>query len=155
MLRFALTPSTAGRPESGRVILCIRKRLTNWEKKSRKILGLQSWTLFKIPWTPNLVASGESLRSMLDTLFKFSQFCDIKAETHFLIWRLMNCHRCGSLMIHQDFYSADERFSGWRCIGCGEIVDEVILENRKWTPLGRQGKRKQDAVIPDDIDTGD
>ncbi len=58
-------------------------------------------------------------------------------------------------MIYQDFYSADERFSGWRCIGCGEIVDEVILENRKWTALGRQGKQNREKALPDDVEAGD
>jgi predicted dithiol-disulfide oxidoreductase (DUF899 family) len=43
----------------------------------------------------------------------------------------MKCHRCGSVMVYEMFYGPDEPFSGWRCISCGEIVDEVILENRQ------------------------
>jgi len=42
----------------------------------------------------------------------------------------MKCGRCGSVMVHERFYGLYERFLGWRCIFCGEIVDEVILENR-------------------------
>jgi hypothetical protein len=33
-------------------------------------------------------------------------------------------------MVPEDFYSNLDRFSGWRCIFCGEIIDQVILENR-------------------------
>ena len=43
----------------------------------------------------------------------------------------MKCNRCGGLMCHEKFFSQTfETFSGWRCIVCGEIVDEVILRNR-------------------------
>jgi len=31
-----------------------------------------------------------------------------------------------------------ETFNGWRCIHCGEIIDQVILENRE------KGGRKYD-----------
>ncbi len=42
----------------------------------------------------------------------------------------MNCSRCGGVMNYERFYGANEYFCGWRCISCGEVVDEVILENR-------------------------
>ena len=42
----------------------------------------------------------------------------------------MRCHRCGGIMVYEKFYGPHEQFFGWRCIFCGEIVDEVILENR-------------------------
>jgi hypothetical protein len=42
----------------------------------------------------------------------------------------MKCNRCGGLMTYEKFYSLVEDFFGWRCIFCGEIVDQVILENR-------------------------
>ena len=43
----------------------------------------------------------------------------------------MKCNRCGGLMIYERFPSqVVEDFSGWRCVACGEIVDEVILKNR-------------------------
>lgn len=45
----------------------------------------------------------------------------------------MRCHRCGSAMVYERFYGPDEHFLGWRCILCGEIVDQLILENRKTT----------------------
>jgi len=43
----------------------------------------------------------------------------------------MKCHRCGSVMVSEIFHGPDEPFWGWRCIQCGEILDEVILENRE------------------------
>jgi hypothetical protein len=53
----------------------------------------------------------------------------------------MKCHRCGSVMVYERFYSPDEHFSGWRCILWGEIIDQVILENRQ-TKRGRQSREK-------------
>jgi hypothetical protein len=43
----------------------------------------------------------------------------------------MKCYRCGSVMVIERFYGPGENFLGWRCIQCGEILDEVILENRQ------------------------
>jgi len=42
----------------------------------------------------------------------------------------MKCYRCGGVMVLEKFYGASEVFFGWRCIACGEIVDQVILDNR-------------------------
>ena len=42
----------------------------------------------------------------------------------------MRCHRCGGVMVYEKFYGSCEEFFGWRCVLCGEIVDQVILENR-------------------------
>ena len=67
----------------------------------------------------------------------------------------MKCHRCSGLMIYQDFYSADDHFEGWRCIGCGEIVDEVVLKNRKWMKVVRQSRVKGEDVIRDVNEAGD
>lgn len=33
-------------------------------------------------------------------------------------------------MACEKFYGICEYFFGWRCIVCGEIVDQMILENR-------------------------
>jgi hypothetical protein len=44
----------------------------------------------------------------------------------------MKCNRCGRAMVYEQFFGDQERFWGWRCIFCGEIVDDVILENRRW-----------------------
>jgi len=52
----------------------------------------------------------------------------------------MKCHRCSSVMVYERFYGSEEHFLGWRCIQCGEILDEVILKNRQAGP-GRQSRR--------------
>jgi hypothetical protein len=44
----------------------------------------------------------------------------------------MKCPRCKGVMSFEKFYGPHEYFFGWRCIYCGEIVDQVILENRVW-----------------------
>jgi hypothetical protein len=43
----------------------------------------------------------------------------------------MRCYRCGGVMVYEKFYSDCGHFYGWKCISCGEIVDQVILENRR------------------------
>ena len=43
---------------------------------------------------------------------------------------MVKCGRCGGLMVYEKFYGQAEDYFGWRCIACGEIVDQVILENR-------------------------
>jgi len=40
------------------------------------------------------------------------------------------CTRCGGVMVYEKFYGNAESFFGWRCVLCGEIVDQVIMENR-------------------------
>lgn len=42
----------------------------------------------------------------------------------------MECIRCQSKMYHECFLSHQGYFYGWKCLFCGDIVDEVILENR-------------------------
>jgi len=48
----------------------------------------------------------------------------------------LRCHRCGSNMVYEKYYGFEEQFWGWRCIGCGDIVDEIILENRNSMAVG-------------------
>ncbi len=44
----------------------------------------------------------------------------------------MNCERCNGLMSHEKFYSEfGEEFWGWRCVNCGELIDDVVLRNRQ------------------------
>ncbi len=48
----------------------------------------------------------------------------------------MECPRCQGVMVSDRFEDvADEagamKFSGWRCIICGEILDPVISANRQ------------------------
>ena len=43
----------------------------------------------------------------------------------------MKCSRCGGLMVYENYYTLEiAKIYEWRCIPCGEIIDEVILENR-------------------------
>lgn len=44
----------------------------------------------------------------------------------------MRCKRCGGMMVYEKFYDYNENdcFWGWRCVNCGEVIDEVIIENR-------------------------
>ena len=63
----------------------------------------------------------------------------------------VNCHRCGGVMAYEKFHSPHEYFWGWRCISCGEIVDEVILENRHWTKTkGESTGRKRELIAQKD-----
>ncbi|MBU6481120.1 MAG: hypothetical protein KGS09_11320 [Nitrospirae bacterium] len=39
------------------------------------------------------------------------------------------CHRCGGLMVSE--FSADTGTVEWRCVMCGERVDQVILAHRQ------------------------
>ena len=48
----------------------------------------------------------------------------------------MKCYRCGSGMHYEKFFGPHEHFWGWRCIFCGEIIDEVIMENRLQARVG-------------------
>lgn len=43
----------------------------------------------------------------------------------------MKCRRCGSVMVDERFYGADEHFLGWRCLLCREIMHQVILRDRQ------------------------
>jgi hypothetical protein len=49
----------------------------------------------------------------------------------------MKCLRCNSIMIFDKFFGPHEHFWGWKCLICGEILDEVILENRLLVRTGR------------------
>jgi DNA-directed RNA polymerase subunit N (RpoN/RPB10) len=57
----------------------------------------------------------------------------------------MRCHRCGSVMVYERFYGHDEHFLGWRCISCGEIIDQVILENRETRADSQNRGRRRES----------
>jgi hypothetical protein len=43
----------------------------------------------------------------------------------------MKCSKCDGFMSYEKFYYWElEDFSGWRCVVCGEIISDVVLENR-------------------------
>jgi hypothetical protein len=40
------------------------------------------------------------------------------------------------------FTAMDGEFAGWRCVLCGEIIDQVILENRECQKTRKTGHKK-------------
>ena len=57
----------------------------------------------------------------------------------------MKCHRCGSVMVYERFYGVQENFSGWRCVLCGEIIDQMILENRQAGTARQNRERRKES----------
>ena len=55
----------------------------------------------------------------------------------------MKCFRCDGFMVFERFSRGIDYFLGWRCITCGEIIDETIVENR------RRPKRSSKASMRD------
>jgi hypothetical protein len=47
------------------------------------------------------------------------------------------------MMVYEKFFDPHEHFWGWRCILCGEVVDQVILENRKWTKTKGENRKEE------------
>jgi len=45
-------------------------------------------------------------------------------ETH-------DCPRCSASLVHERFYGMCAHIWVWRCIKCGEIIDDVVLYNRR------------------------
>ncbi len=48
----------------------------------------------------------------------------------------MRCLRCRGLMVKDQFYdllddSGHLSFKGWRCVCCGDVLDPLILKNRR------------------------
>jgi len=60
----------------------------------------------------------------------------------------MRCPRCNGLMVEDWFQDIRDdtgriNFEGLRCLSCGEVVDPVILRNRKIGPEGIPGRRRR------------
>ena len=131
-----------------------------WGLESSHSLNFQPIHISLILWHPGIVSQGvfESIRTRswvvstcsvydnsdpsntvffpsiyrVDPIYFLQIFCKNFVTTTYFIIREgpMRCHRCGGIMVYEKFYGPHEQFLGWRCIFCGEIVDEVILENR-------------------------
>ena len=41
------------------------------------------------------------------------------------------CNRCGGVMIYEKIYYETGHFWVWKCVYCGEYIDQVILKNRQ------------------------
>ncbi len=59
----------------------------------------------------------------------------------------MECPRCDGLMLFEEFMDLDESdeysFHGWRCVACGNIVDETIVNNRIYGVTLPEPKRRR------------
>ncbi len=70
---------------------------------------------------------------------KFLLTCQIRLDkllSNFKEGTDMKCDRCDGVMAYEKFYGGQGPFWGWRCIFCGEIIDDIILENRQWIRMG-------------------
>ena len=54
----------------------------------------------------------------------------------------MNCHRCGGTMIFKKFCDYGGYSCGWKCIICGEIIDQLPM-NPQW--LKESGNENKDG----------
>ncbi|RMG60910.1 MAG: hypothetical protein D6713_01540 [Deltaproteobacteria bacterium] len=52
----------------------------------------------------------------------------------------MKCPRCNGLMIYERYQDMLEVFYAWRCVICGEVVDDVVLKNR----TGKEEEEKKE-----------
>ncbi|MCE5281341.1 MAG: hypothetical protein LLG93_04490 [Deltaproteobacteria bacterium] len=50
---------------------------------------------------------------------------------------ILKCVRCGGAMFPDQFRDTSERFWGYKCLFCGEIIDPLILENRRLMSTGQ------------------
>ncbi len=78
-----------------------------------------------------LISKVRRVKTEVFTLRKDHQDPNNKYPRKYQEVNMMRCYRCGGLMIYETFYGDCEHFLGWKCISCGEIVDRVILENRR------------------------
>jgi uncharacterized Zn finger protein len=42
----------------------------------------------------------------------------------------MQCPRCKGRMYSQRYIHFVKSFDAWKCVNCGEVIDQVILTNR-------------------------
>ncbi len=54
----------------------------------------------------------------------------------------MKCPRCNGLMIYERYQDMLEVFYAWRCVICGEVVDDVVIRNRT-EKSNKDDKRKK------------
>jgi hypothetical protein len=59
----------------------------------------------------------------------------------------MRCPRCKGLMVNERFQDVRDDtgqiyFEGFRCLVCGEILDPLIVSNRK-QPAVKRGRRRK------------
>jgi hypothetical protein len=45
-------------------------------------------------------------------------------------------------MIKEEFFSSSGPFFSWRCVICGEVIDQTIIENRDYQSHGGEWDRR-------------
>ena len=63
----------------------------------------------------------------------------------------MKCPKCKGLMNFETFINIEREsmpwsYEGFRWIDCGEILDPIILKNRKQTQTQEQKRKKKEMV---------
>jgi hypothetical protein len=54
--------------------------------------------------------------------------------------------RCGSSMFCEKIYTQEEQLVFWRCIFCGDYIDQVVFQNREYQKMGREiNSKKKEA----------
>jgi hypothetical protein len=64
----------------------------------------------------------------------------------------MRCPRCAGQMTYEPFEDIRDDtgsffFYGWRCLSCGEILDPIILANRKGKPQPIESKTRKRLIF--------
>ena len=64
----------------------------------------------------------------------------------------MKCPRCTGQMVYESFQDLRDdtgslSFCGWRCLFCGEILDPIILSNRKNKPQPFESKTRKRLIF--------
>jgi len=62
----------------------------------------------------------------------------------------VKCSRCGGLLVAEpctDFWDDAGNLAVRRCVQCGEVVDQVILQNRQRRPTGELPTSRRSSVV--------
>ena len=62
----------------------------------------------------------------------------------------VTCVRCGGLLVAEpctDFWNDVENLAVRRCVQCGALVDQVILQNRQRRPTGGLPASRRSSVV--------
>jgi len=59
----------------------------------------------------------------------------------------MDCHRCGGFTLVEQIWDGRAISRAWRCVMCGEYVDEVIQRNRAWQLSKLRGVKTQSMTL--------
>lgn len=62
----------------------------------------------------------------------------------------MKCPKCKGAMVYETFTNQDNlawHYDGWRCLYCGEVLDPVIIANKKAAKNNNLISKKQGKGI--------